>query len=351
MKPDLESIDLSRIPGYRKGKPPIRMDDVTFDDELEAMWGRKWGAPSSIGKLKSVLVREIPPENTAVELFRKDPAFFNLSGYNIPGYDVATEELLPANLVEMRRQQRAYTDLLEANGVEVIYADVPDWQHGPYTPLRGGAAPEPVIIRGGAIIPRCALAWKRGLEVVWTKVLANLGCPILYTVHGSGIFEGRVDWIDPTIALLGLGHRSNREGIRQVEPILRMSGVEEIIVVDLPGDFLTHLCMAFVMVDRKLALVHPPAIPYDVLRHLEKKGLNFIEIHPAEVGMFSGNSIALEPGRIITPEGSPRTVERLRASGVEVLEVEWSEIHKGSGGPTCLTMAMEREDGPLLSDP
>ena len=34
---------LERIPGYEPGKPAHRMDDVTFMDELELMWGRRWG--------------------------------------------------------------------------------------------------------------------------------------------------------------------------------------------------------------------------------------------------------------------------------------------------------------------
>jgi N-dimethylarginine dimethylaminohydrolase len=339
------------MPGYRPGRPAERLDDVTFDDELELIWGRRWGAPSMMGKLRSVLVRRPREIDVNPELLRAK--YFGVPGLGgMPGWSLAnTDEDFPSDLDLMRQQHDEYCHTLERNGVEVVYIeDIPDVVEGPYTRLRGALATEAVVIRGGAIIPRMAVGWKRGLEVWCTKVLAKLGVPILYTVHGSGIFEGRVDYIDPKTVLLGLGHRSNREGIRQVEPILRMSGVQEITVVEMPADVLTHLCMVFTVVAHRLAIVYPPALPYELLRDLEKRGMGFIEVPKDEAGFYPSNAIALAPGKLVMQAGAPKTVAALRGAGVEVIEVDMSEIMKRGAGPTCITMSLIRDDGPYLDD-
>ena len=46
------------------------------------------------------------------------------------------------------------------------------------------------FVRGGAILPRFGHAsYKRGLEREFQRFLTEIGCPILYSVHGEGIME------------------------------------------------------------------------------------------------------------------------------------------------------------------
>jgi arginine deiminase len=46
---------------------------------------------------------------------------------------------------------------------------------------------------------------------------------------------------------------------------------------------------------------------------------------------------------VILSEGQPRTVERLGAHGVEVVEIPYGEIQRGGGGIHCTTMELRRE--------
>ncbi len=344
----MTTIDFSRVPEYEPGKAPVRLDNITYDDELESVWGRRWGATTMIGKLRTVVVQRPGPEEADAELFSADPAFFNLAGHGIPGWRVASEPGDLPDLGRLRDEHDNYVSVLRAHGVDVLYADIPPSQRGPYAPLRAGFYPEPAVVRGGAVIPRTALAWKRGLEPLWTQALARLGVPIIYTVHGDGIFEGRIQYLDASTAMLGIGHRTNRSGAKQVENLLRFQGVEDVLYVDLPGNFLTHLCMAFSYVAHRVAVVCPAAVPYDILAYLRSRGIRLIEVPNEEMSRLAVNCIALEPGHVLMPAGSPRTKRALNDHGVEVLEVELDEIVKASGGPTCLTVALEREDGPSL---
>ncbi len=76
----MTTIDFPRVPEYEPGKAPARVDNVTYVDELESVWGRRWGATTMIGKLHTVVVQRPGPEEADAELFSTDPAFFNLAG-------------------------------------------------------------------------------------------------------------------------------------------------------------------------------------------------------------------------------------------------------------------------------
>src|SRR5207248_8630494 len=48
--------------------------------------------------------------------------------------------------------------------------------------------------------------------------------------------------------------------------------------------------------------------------------------------------------RLILPAGNPRTAERLRGRGFQVVEVNVSELQKAEAGVTCMSLIDERSD-------
>ncbi len=346
---DWNALQLEKAPLYRPNAYPERLDSITFDDEIEKVWGRRWGARSKIGKIHTVLCSR-PGRAEINQVTKQDPKYFLYCGkYGIPGFgDAESDDDLP-NLKLMAEQHEAYTDTLKRNGVEIIFADFPDKMDGAYLPYRGAGYPPPLMIGNGCIIGRSALAWKRGQEAIWTKKVAEIGLPIIYTVHGSGIFEGRMDWLDPYHILLNVGHRGNMEGFRQVETILKMNGVRHVVPVFLPEYVLTHLDCVFSMVAANLAVTYRKVMPYETLKQLEAWNIELINVPDDEVGTGIINCFPLEPGRIIAPRGAKKTVHELERHGVEVIEVNVSESLKLGAGPDCMTLALIRDDGPLLS--
>jgi arginine deiminase len=57
----------------------------------------------------------------------------------------------------------------------------------------------------------------------------------------------------------------------------------------------------------------------------------------------ANNVVALEPGVVIGYAHNERTNEALREAGIEVLEIDGSELGKGRGGCHCMTCPLERE--------
>src|SRR5918996_466022 len=106
-------LDPAKIPGYVKGQPPNRdvFRKISFKDELEAMWGRNWGAQSKVGKLRYAVVSP-PSDNEESDEILEDPVFYGLPDGVRP------------NLAKMRAQYQALVNVLQENGVELEEMEV-----------------------------------------------------------------------------------------------------------------------------------------------------------------------------------------------------------------------------------
>ena len=128
----------------------------------------------------------------------------------------------------------------------------------------------------GAIVTRPASTVRAGEERLVAEALAQLGVPILMSVHGSGTFEGAdVIWVDKHLCFLAEGLRTNEEGANQVERMLREIGVAEVVRVGLPHGAM-HLD-GLLAIDRDLAVVWPRRT-FKVVNTLRKRGFRFIEV-------------------------------------------------------------------------
>jgi N-dimethylarginine dimethylaminohydrolase len=95
-------------------------------------------------------------------------------------------------------------------------------------------------------------------------------------------------------------------------------------------------------------LCFPPAIDTASLLWLKRNGYRLIEADFQEhVENDVVNLKILEPGRVIMAAEAQRTIARVRAAGIEVIEVPYSGFQHAGGGFHCSTMEIYREPGPL----
>ena len=338
-----------------KSKPALPLP-TTYMEELEQLWGKNWGAQSEIGKLEEVMVHKESGQLGSIP--EEDLIWHAASG--------------PVDGKLAIRQHERLIEVLKQEGVKVDFLDQAEGNpRGPYSGLHRlwGTRDPGLVINGGAIVGRMALPMRRGEEVIWSKSVMKSGCPILYTVQGSGMFEGgNVVWLDQTHVCIGESIRTNMEGIEQVSWILKMAGVEEIRVVSLAGYLTecrypsggwTHLDSVFMYIDDGIGLIVASAVPFSFLNYLQDKDINLIEVPMEEYPAC--NVLTLEAGKIVSVAGYPETAKKLMKAGVDVIDVELSEIASGGhrqgaergkggtwGGPHCATAPLVRRPGPRL---
>jgi N-dimethylarginine dimethylaminohydrolase len=252
------------------------------------------------------------------------------------GWYWQSDEIPP--LAEMQAQHDALVAALEREGVQVAFLDgVSDGRiKSCYT------RDSSLAVKGGAVVCRMGPRLRRGEEAAATRTLADLGMPILRTIHGRGLMEGgSFAWIDAKTAVIGRSIRVNEDACRQLEEVLAAQGVE-LIRVDLAG-YEIHIDGFFVMIDVDLALIDPDGLPYTFLQRLEALGVRTIEIAPADSSWIV-NCLAVRPGRVIMPEGaSNRTLDLLAQHDVEIVTIPYDKMALNGGGIHCSTCPLVRD--------
>jgi N-dimethylarginine dimethylaminohydrolase len=172
------------------------------------------------------------------------------------------------------------------------------------------------------------------------------GHKIAGQITAPGTLEGGdFIWLDKNHAAVGLGPRTNAEGIRQLKALL---GEDiELHVVELPDpdhpDDVLHLMSIISPLDRDLALIYRPFMPAGFMHWLEALGIQFVDVPEEEYLTMGCNVLAIAPRQAIMLENLPGVKSRLEAAGCTVATYTGLEIsRKGEGGPTCLTRPLIR---------
>jgi N-dimethylarginine dimethylaminohydrolase len=341
---------LESDPGYRKGLPPAAWkyhDEVSYEQELEPLWGKKWGN-QGVGKLREV-VMTVPPENEARDVFYDDPA----------AYGGEWEPEKPD--IDLWREQyesmcKSYRDA----GVIVHQIRVPDAVFGPYGYTRAFWAGTDAgwVINGGAIIPRSGrFGPAKGREPAWHKALALLDVPIVYQVRNLGVAElGGQVWLDNHHMIVSDGTVMNIEGARQLKQIFEMSDAKLVSIPtagfydihSFPSGGTSHVDMVVGIPDIGVAVIYPPYTSFTTIKFFMRLGYKIVEVPSEEYlsGVF--NMVVLEPGVVMCPTiGAPRTVKGMEEAGVTIVPTEMTESLKGGGAVHCSTGQLRRDPGPI----
>ena len=181
------------------------------------------------------------------------------------------------------------------------------------------------------------------------EFLEELDVPIVGSISGEGRLEGGdvVLW-DARTLCVGLGYRTNEEGIRQLREFTQ-NDIKEFVVVPLPHwkgpDDVLHLMSLISPIDYDLAVVYSRLLPVPFRNWLIRRSVKLIEVPDSEFESMGCNVLAVAPRRCIMIEGNPQMRQKLLDEGVEVMEYSGEEISvKGAGGPTCLTRPLLRAE-------
>lgn len=312
-----------------------------FEDEKmqERVWGRRWGLFNDVGTLKVILMHRPGDELNIITADKYDPSIDALIDDEEQWYFRSDQA---PDLPGMQAEHDALVKILRDNGVDVVFVD-----GGPRDPNSMFVRDMGMVVRGGIIISRMGPVGKpygtgrRGEEAFITRKIAEIGMPILHTIHGEGLMEGgSFCLLDETHAAIGLSKRGNRCGADQVRKVLEVQGIE-LVEIPLVG-FSMHIDGAIVMIDHDKALVNIERLPYWFMDHLQELGIEAIHADYRDAKL-AVNCLALSPGKIVMDELAPWTAEKLQARGIETILTSYRECRKHGGGIHCSTLPLVRE--------
>ena len=289
------------------------------------MASASYGGQNMYAPLRRVLMRR-PDEAFAVE----DPALWHYARR--------------PDLAAAQAEHDGLAALLRTTGAEVVYAEEPQ-------PGRADAifTFDPALITdAGAIILSMGKGLRRGEEAAMARALEAAGVPVIAMLDGEARAEGGdMLWVDEHILAVGLGFRTNAEGVERITTLLAPMGI---LVMPIPLPYYTgpdaclHLLSLISIVDSQLAVVYLPLLPVVFVEVLTERGFTLVEVPEAEFATMGPNVLAVGPRDCIMLEGNPITQARLEAAGCRVRTYRGDNISLAAeGGPTCLTRPLLRQ--------
>jgi N-dimethylarginine dimethylaminohydrolase len=291
---------------------------------------KRYGGHSMVADLKRVLV--CTPETGGWGDARAADRWEKLGYRHRPDLETAAE------------QHRKLTEILEANGVEVIALPA-----GPGLSMDAVYAHDASFMTDFGAIVMDMGKLTRGAEAGHQeKFYEALDIPIFGIIEPPGTTEaGDMVWLDEKTLLVGRGFRTSEFGIEQLHAFFHPKGVE-VISAHLPygsgPSTCLHLMSLMSVLDERTVLVDKEWLSVPTVELVEGYEFQMIDIDTSERDTMACNVLALGGKRLVALEENPKTNTRLREHGFRVETFPGSELcQNGGGGPTCLTRPLLRE--------
>jgi len=227
------------------------------------------------------------------------------------------------DLERARTQHHLYEDALRSIG-----CDVRRLPPEPDMPDAVFVEDTAIVLDEVAVVTRPGAASRRG-EV---RSVAEALAPHRDLVHVEppGTLDGGDVLVVGRSVVVGLSSRTNDDGVRQLGAALAPHGYRlrwSAVVSCL------HLKTAVTRVGPSAVLLNPAWVDARVLDAAER-----IEVDPAEP--WAANALEIG-GAVVYPAAFPRTRDRLLRRGLDVREVDVSELAKAEGGVTCCSLVFD----------
>jgi arginine deiminase len=249
---------------------------------------------------------------------------------------------------------------------------------------------DPAAVVGDGLVACKAHFDTRVRETVLMRLVAELhprftGTDILFGVREDEdrpftIEGGDIHVLGGQTVLIGSSQRTRSETVGLLARKLFQGGkVQRVYEVEIPSDRrYMHLDTVFTIIARGVIVVYPDVIDrIDTIRRYEpvltsdgeltaqafretrkfhtlladefgtpltvvNTGGNDARYASREQGADGTNVFAIAPGRVISYDRNMHTNAAMRSLGIEVLEIEGSELVRGLGGPRCMALPLKR---------
>lgn len=207
---------------------------------------------------------------------------------------------------------------------------------------------DPAFVIGSGVVEfRAAKPGRRREGAALARALSDRRVPTIGSLRGQAVMDGGdVCWIARDVVIAGRSYRTNQAAHDALRRLLEAEG-QRMLSFDMPHELgphhVLHLMSAISPIADGLAVIYPRILPVPLMQLLQERGITTIEVQSDEYWTMGCNVLAVAPGVVVVYAGNPNIVKAMRDKGVEVHEIDGSELAKGDGGPTCLTRPIWRE--------
>lgn len=238
---------------------------------------------------------------------------------------------------DVTRQLNGFIDVLVARGV-----DVQQPHPLPYLPDQMMTRDIGVVIGDTFVVTTMAAKSRRhewrGYSHLFEKFPEHV--KVLFGPEDL-VIEGGDVIVDRGKVFVGIGQRTTLAGAAW---LMQLVPEFEIVPINLngldAGEDVLHLDCSFLPVGDGYALIYPDGMR-DIPASL-RETYELIEVTREEQQMLGTNVLSLSPDCVVSREDSTRINGELRARGIEVIELPYSEPPKTGGSFRCCTLPLHR---------
>jgi dimethylargininase len=227
---------------------------------------------------------------------------------------------VPIDLELANQQHDVYRDALRSAGCEVIVLpSEPD-------------LPDSVFVEDAALVlDEVAVITRPGANSRKPETLSISAALAPYRdfvhIHAPDSLDGGDVTVVGKRVYVGISSRTDAGALQQLSAYLGPHGYQ---VLGLPVSGCLHLKSAVTTVGENRVLLNPDWVRRDAFGEFE-----IVETDPSEPE--AGNALWIGD-RVIYSSSFPRTADRMRRIGIDVIEVPASECAKAEGGVTCCSL-------------
>lgn len=242
-----------------------------------------------------------------------------------------------------------------------------------------------ITIGNGIVLGQMTFEARRREPLYWkyiTKYHPRFnGMDILFGENHDEVWPQRVEGGDVLVLndraiAVGVSQRTAPTTVQRLgRNLARSTSIKRVLAVEIPPErYSMHLDTVFTMADTDKFSIFPPLkhsmkvwqLDYNdngTLKKLTAKPdwkkalaetLEVDKIHVIEMVGFNDaetyreqwndgcNVLAVAPGKVVTYNRNTNANRLLRDNGIEVLELDGSELGRGRGGPRCMSMPLNR---------
>lgn len=253
-----------------------------------------------------------------------------------PINEIAKKWDLELDKEKMKKEHELLVNTYKEHGVEVVFLDANEERpNSVFARDFGGCVKEGYIL-GQFKEP---IRYKEHSD--YEKRMQELNVPVVARCK-EGLFEGGdFAFLNESTIAIGMVARTNQKGVDEIKEQLEPYGYE-VIGVPCKEEYL-HLDMCFNLVDDHLAVAYKEGLPESFLQVLEKLQIKIINVEEQSIFEHGCNLQSLGNHRVLSLKRNSYVNEELRKEGMEVIELDITEILKAGGGPHCMTFPLIRE--------